>query len=88
VQEVYVVIDQETSFEYTVEEGAEYLVIDAGSAYGFDMIWFHGLQQNKSLAVYDATGLLIARAAHMPVYVPAHGVLIVAQSGKYYKFVR
>jgi len=84
---LYIVLDSETGAESPIEENADFTIVEA-SSFGQDMVYFRGLAADQPFAVYDLSGALIVRTDRMPVRLPARGVFIVAQGGRYYKFVR
>jgi len=55
---------------------------------GEDTYYLEGLAAGKEFAIYDLRGALVLKADKQPVRLVARGVFVVAQGGRYYKFVR
>jgi len=78
-----ILIDDGAGLDYPVAD-QPLTLIPAGE----DLYYLEGLAPDKPFAIYDLRGALIARTDRMPVRLPARGVFVVAQGGRYYKFVR
>jgi len=55
---------------------------------GNDLYYIQGLAADRPFAIYDLRGALVLKADKQPVRIVPHGILIVAQGGRYWKLIR
>jgi len=80
--EAIILVDLTTGAEFVVQNVLQTIDMSA------DLVFLRGLSGDGEFSIYDSTGALVYRGADNPLRITGRGLFIVAQSGKYYKFVR